>query len=204
MEYWYLWVIFAVLCIATVVVIRFASKALQLHNDDKNTILNNLKRLKELKDKYSDLTPELAQNAEPLELLEGVTAVMQAEVEKSENPRALFNSLSDPQKIVYTLNYFVEDVRESLSFFYKNNGEPLVSVAHHALDEIGLNELSCLASMQFSMYDENNEDVSIEIEKMKESDLKFKGIYNEQELLKKVKDYIINNVGSFNLSQNNC
>lgn len=198
MEYWYLWVIFILLVIVTVIVLKKASAALSLHNNDRQALIKELERLKELKDKYSDLTDEKINAAEPSELLQGVTAVLQARVEKSENPNAVFNSFNEPQKNIYTLNYFIEDVRESLSFFFKNNGEPLISVAHKALFDAGCEELSALCKAEFSMYDENNEEVSLSEEKLRETDVLFRDVYSEEELLKKIKAYIKENAGSFN------
>lgn len=198
MEYWYLWVIFAVLVVVTVIVLKKASASLSLHNSDRQAVLKELERLKALKDKYSDLTDEKIDAAEPSELLQGVTAVLQAKVEKSENPNAVFNSFNGAQKNIYTLNYFIEDVRESLSFFFKNNGEPLISVADIALFEAGCEELSELCKVEFSMYDENNEEVSLSEEKLRETDQLFREAYSEEELLKKIKAYIKENAGEFN------
>lgn len=198
MEYWYLWVIFAVLVVVTVIVLKKVSASLSSQNSDRQALIKELQRLKELKDKYSDLTDEKIDSAEPSELLQGVTAVLQAKVEKSENPNAVFNSFNEAQKNIYTLNYFIEDVRESLSFFFKNNGEPLISVAHKALFEAGCEELSELCKAEFSMYDENNEEVSLSEEKLRETDNLFNVIYSEEELLKKIKAYIKENAGSFN------
>ncbi len=198
MEYWYLWVAFALLVVVTVIVLKKASASLSLHNNDRQALIKELQRLKELKDKFSDLTDEKIDSAEPSELLQGVTAVLQAKVEKSENPNAVFNSFNEAQKNVYTLNYFIEDVRESLSFFFKNNGEPLISVAHGALLEAGCEELSELCKAEFSMYDENNEEVSLSEEKLRETDTLFNEAYSEEKLLKKIKAYIKENADSFN------
>lgn len=198
MEYWYLWVIFAVLVVVTVIVLKKASASLSLHNNDRQAVIKELERLKTLKDKYSDLTDEKIDAAEPSELLQGVTAVLQAKVEKSEDPNAVFNAFNEVQKNIYTLNYFIEDVREGLSFFFKNNGEPLISVAHKALFEAGCEELSELCKAEFSMHDENNEEVSLSEEKLRETDRLFSEAYSEEELLEKIKAYIKENAGSFN------
>lgn len=198
MEYWYLWLVFIALCIVTVMVLKKASEALSLHNSDRQAVLKELERLRALKDKYSVLTEEKIDSADALELLEGVTAVLQARVEKSENPTAVFNSFNDGQKNIYTLNYFVEDVRESLSFFFKNNGEPLISVAGKALNEIGCEELSELCRAEFSMFDEENEEVSLSEDGLIKTDRRFKEVYSEAETLEKIRAYIKKNAGSFN------
>lgn len=197
MQYWYLWLIFAALVVAFVVVLRFASKALQSHNDEKNAIVNDLVRLKKLKEEYSYLTAEKANSSQAKELLEGVCAVMQAVIEKSDNPNSEFLGFNEAQRNCYTLNYFMEDVALSLSFFYKNNGEPLSGTAHKALEAVGLTELSSITYEMYSMFDENNEGVSLEKQKTDELDSKFKTIYDENVFCETVKKYITENVSEF-------
>ena len=82
MEYWYLWLIFAALVIITAVVIVFAGKAVSARNEQTKEIMAQLDRLKALKDKYTDLTVEKVENADPEELLEGVCTVLQVKIDK--------------------------------------------------------------------------------------------------------------------------
>lgn len=197
MESSVLWIILIVLCIVTAVVMRFASKALSQHNNDRQAIIAELEKLKKLKDKYKNLSAELVDEAEPQELLEGVTAVMQAQVEKSEDVSELFGSFSASQKYAYTLNYFVEDVRTSLSFFFKNNGEPLTVLIVPALEEVGADDILPMVKAEYEMYDDNNEEVSVSVDKMQDIDEKFKSVYDENTLLCSVKQYIEKNTDKF-------
>ena len=107
MEYWYLWLILAGLVIITAVVIVFAGRSVSAHNEQTKEIMARLERLKEMKDKYKDLTPEKVENAEAEELFEGVNAVLQAKIEKADDGDKAFSEFNDEQKIIYTLNCFI-------------------------------------------------------------------------------------------------
>ena len=72
MEYWYLWVLFAVLCLVTVFVLYKASGALQQHNNDKKQLLEEIDRLKALKDKFQHASKEEIEACESREVLDGV------------------------------------------------------------------------------------------------------------------------------------
>lgn len=196
-EYWYLWLILAVLIIVTVIVIVFAGRALSSHNEETKKMLAEIDRLKALKDKYKVLTPEIVESADSKQLLEGMTAVLQARIEKAENPEAEFSEFNNSQKYLYTLNYFVEDVNESLSFFFKNNGEELTELIIPALESVGVSEITDCVKTEYSMYDENNEDVSLDYALIEKTDRQFAKFYSEKELLESIKKYVKSNIDSF-------
>ena len=163
MEYWYLWLLLIVLCVITVFVLSKASAAAKKHNNERDALLREYDRKKALKDEFSFLTREKAESSDPETLFEGVSAVLQAKTEKAEDPEKVFGKFTETQKYIYTLYYFLEDTESgSLSFFFKNNGEPLTSLASKALCAVGENELSLIVEKEFSMYDENNEEVSVD------------------------------------------
>ena len=115
MEYWYLWVAFAVLCVITVLVLRKASKAMRLHNDGQKKIYEEIERLKVLKEKYKNADAEVIEAAEPRELLGGAYAVLQSALERDENPDALFvNDLT----WLWVTNIGVSEQRASIAFLY--------------------------------------------------------------------------------------
>lgn len=196
-EYWYLWPVLAVLIIVTAVVIVFAGRALSSHNEETKKLLAEIDRLKALKDKYKNLTPELIDNSDSKQLLEGITAVLQARIEKAENAEAEFERFNRSQKYLYTLNYFVEDVKEGLSFFFKNNGSELTELIVSALENVGADKIVDLVKSECSMYDENNEDVSIDYALIEEKDRLFSEAYSENELLESIKIYVKSNVEEF-------
>lgn len=142
MQYWYLWLIFIALCVLTVFVLRKASAALGANNAERERMTAELKRLKELKETFQHASAETVAQAEPMELLEGVNAVLQAKVEKAEDAEKCFETFSKPQQYMYTLLYYLEDSEETPAFFLRHNGEPLLSLAAPTLEAIGEAELS--------------------------------------------------------------
>ena len=184
MEYWYLWLLLIVLCVITVFVLSKASAAAKKHNNERDALLREYDRKKALKEEFSFLTREKAESSDPETLFEGVSAVLQAKTEKAEDPEKVFGKFTETQKYIYTLYYFLEDTEsDSLSFFFRNNGEPLTSLASKALCAVGENELSLIVEKEFSMYDENNEEVSVDKDEIENLDGEFKAKLQKQQVL---------------------
>lgn len=194
MEYWYLWLIFIVLCVVTALVFKKASGALQQHNSDQKRMFDEIERLKILKAKYQNADVSTAENADADELLWGVCAVLQAKVERAENPNTCFNDFSAPQKTVYTLQFFLEDCKTCLSAFFKANGEPLTGALPLALSEISEEALYALSEKMYAMFDENNEDVSLDKATLDALDAEFRTVFDRDTVLKNSKKYIVANL----------
>lgn len=190
MEYWYLWVIFAVLCIATVLVLHKASRALQSHNAEKERFLKEIERMKALKEEFRNADAEQVQNTVPARLLEGINAVLQYKIERAEDPEACFAAMNTAQQHVYTLYYFLEDAEQGISFFFKNNGEPLLHLAGEALSAIGAEDLVPTVAAVYDMFDESNETVSLDAAKLAEYDAQFAESCMRAEVLEQMKAYI--------------
>ncbi|MGN0520055.1 MAG: hypothetical protein ACI4LB_04885 [Candidatus Fimenecus sp.] len=190
MEYWYLWLIFIVLCVVTAFVLKKASAALQQHNSDTKQMYDEIERLKALKDKYKNADAKLIAEAPADELLEGMCAVLQAKIERAENANDCFCVFCAPQKAVYTLQFFLEDCTENLSAFFKINGEPLTGALSAALAEIGETALSALATELYAMYDEKNEDVSLDAAEIARIDSEFSEKFDRERVLQQTKVYI--------------
>lgn len=193
-----MWVIFAVLCVVTVFVLIKASSAGKQHKLESEREMNELKRLRELKNKFTSFDKATAESTDARSLLDGACVVMQVKIEKSENAENEFSKFSQPQKYVYTLNYILEDSEaQSLSFFFKNNGEPLISLAANALLAIGETELSDICRDEFAMLDENNEEVSLDANKLENLDSQFSTKSDFDKILSEIKAYIIDNIADF-------
>lgn len=194
MEYWYLWLLLIVLCVITVFVLSKASAAAKKHNNERDALLREYDRKKDLKDEFSFLTREKAESSDPETLLEGVSAVLQA---KQKRPKTLKRYSANLQRCKIHLHsiLFLEDTEsDSLSFFFRNNGEPLTSLASKALCAVGENELSLIVEKEFSMYDENNEEVSVDKDEIENLDGEFKAKLQKQQVLNSIKTYIIKNI----------
>ena len=190
MEYWYLWLIFAVLCVVAAFVLKKASAALQQHNSDTKQMYAEIERLKSLKEKYKNADEQQITAAPAEEVLAGMCAVLQAKIERAENANACFDAFSVPQKVVYTLQFFLEDCEESLSAFFKINGEPLTGALSAALSEIGETALSALANEMYAMYDENNEETSLNPTEVFRLDGAFSEVFARDSVLEHTKAYI--------------
>ncbi len=193
-EFWYMWLVLAVLLVVLVIVIRKASKAAKKRNEIMKKQRENMERFKFVTEKYKELDKELAENADAKELAEGVAMVLQYRLEKSGNPDAEYANAEQWKREVYALYFFDEDCQTSLSFFFKNNGEPLPSVAVKGLKSIGADKIYSTVAQMYSMYDDKNESVSLDKAKVEELDKKFSDIYDREAYFELVRKYIIDNL----------
>lgn len=197
MEYWYLWLIFAALVIITAVVIVFAGKAVSARNEQTKEIMAQLDRLKALKDKYTDLTVEKVENAEPEELFEGLNAVLQAEIEKADDGDTAFSEFNNEQKIIYVLNCFINEIPDGLSIFFDEYTNQITSLIVPALTTVGAENILPFVRTEFEMYDDSNENVSFDKELKAKADSDFAEVYSKNELLIKIKSFVKNNIDKF-------
>jgi len=194
-DFWYMWVVLLVLIIVTVFVCIKASKAVKRKNEIMAKQHEQLKRYSELVEKYESLTPEKAENADSTELAEGVMCVLQKQIEKSENPDAEYENAEKWRREVYALFYFDEDVNaDSLSFFFRHNGEPLPKEAVNGIESIGYDKIQSVVGQMYAMCDDKNENVSFDKNRIAELDEKFRNLYNGDEFFEKIKLYIVNSI----------
>lgn len=194
-QFWYMWLVLLVLIIVTVFVSIKASKAVKRKNEIMEKQHEKLKRYSDLVEKYEFLTAEKAESADAKELAEGVMCVLQKQIEKSENPDAEYENAEKWRRETYALFYFDEDVTaESLSFFFRHNGEPLPEEAVNGIASIGFDKIKSVVGQMYAMCDDKNENVSFDKNRIAELDEKFRNIYNSEEFFEKVKLYILNAV----------
>lgn len=189
---WYYWVI---LLIAIIIAIFAWSKALKSGKARREKMKKEAaiwKRDYELREKFTILTEEKLNSTEETELLHGVAMNIQAELEKANDMTESFNSLPNEKKFVYALEYFDEDAKKNLSVFFKNNGEPLISMVPDALNAIGAGKYIEHYGTLLPMYDPDSE-VSIDYSIIGKVDEEFASIYNSDELLRLAAKYILKN-----------
>lgn len=189
MEFWYLWVVFAVLCVATVFVILKASKALRGHNEETKRTYAQIERLTALKADFRGASAEKVRGEDAAHVLDGAFAVLQAKLENDADPDRCFAEMNEPQQNIYTLYWLVQDVQTSLSFFFKNNGEPLRAFCPRALHAVGANTLGKAAEGMYAMFDETNEEASLEPAKLDTLDAAFAKALDRSALLVRVQSY---------------
>ena len=189
---WYYWVI---LLIAIIIAIFAWAKALKAGKARRERLKKEAaiwKRDYELREKFTVLTEEKLNSTEETELLHGVCMNIQVEPEKATDMTESFNSLPNEKKFVYALEYFDEDAKKSLSAFFKNNGEPLISIVPDALNTIGAGKYVEHYATLLPMYDPDSE-VSIDYSVIGKVDEEFKSFYNSDELLRLAGKYILKN-----------
>ena len=150
------------------------------------------KRDYDLRQKYSVLTLEKLKETEDTELLHAVAMNIQGFLENEIDMIEAFSTLSKEKQVVYALEYFDEDAKNSLSTFFKNNGAPLVPIIPEALEAVGATKYIEIVNSILPMYDPDS-DVSIDYTVISAADEKFKEIYDSDEFCRIVADYIKKN-----------
>ena len=189
---WYYWVI---LLVAIIIAIFAWSKALKSGKERRERLKKEAaiwKRDYELREKFTILTEEKLNSTEETELLHGVAMNIQVKLEKANDMTESFNALPQEKKFVYALEYFDEDAKKNLSVFFKNNGEPLISMVPDALNGIGAGKYVEHYATLLPMYDPDSE-VSIDYSVIGKVDEEFASIYNSDELLRLTAKYILKN-----------
>lgn len=197
MEYWYLWLIFAGLVAVTAVVVVLAGKSVSSHNEQTREFMFRLERLKEMKDKYKDLTVEKVKNAEPEELFEGLNAVLQAKIEKADDGDTAFSEFNNEQKIIYALNCFINEIPDGLSMFFSEYTSQITDLIIPALTAIDAKEILPLVKAEFEMYDDSNESVSFDKNLKANIDSDFADVFSKEKLLIEIKNFVKDNIDKF-------
>ena len=189
---WYYWVI---LLVAIIIAIFAWAKALKAGKSRRERLKKEAaiwKRDYDLREKFTILTEEKLNSTEETELLHGVAMNIQVMLEKATDMTESFNTLPNEKKFIYALEYFDEDAKKSLSAFFKNNGEPLISIVPDALNAIGAGKYVESYGTLLPMYDPDSE-VSIDYGVIGKVDEEFSSLYNSDELLRLSAKYILKN-----------
>ena len=189
---WYLWLI---LVVAIVLAIFAWTKALKSSRERRERLKREgaiWKRDYDLRQNFSVLTEEKLKETADTELLHGVAMNIQVFLENATNMNEAFENLPKEKKYIYTLEYFDEDAKNSLSSFFKNNGAPLVPLLPDALTAVGAHKYIETVFPVVQMYDPDS-DVSVDYTAIAKADELFKEKYDSDELLRLAAQYIKNN-----------
>lgn len=196
-EYWYLWALIIILIPVTVYVCYRASKAAKQNKEEREKIIAKLDDMKALKDEFGSLSAEQIKQADETRLLEGVALNTELKLQKCENANEDFDNLSLGEKNAYVLSCILEDSVDGVSSFFKKNTPPISPLAPSALKEAEMDGLAEIFAEAYEMYDENNESVSLDYDRLKELDEKFKSLFNADEYKKTAARYIKRNAADF-------
>ena len=197
-HFWYLYLILFILIILTAFVCKKAFGAASRHSKEFNANLAKLKREKELRDAYSELTEEIIASAPADTLFEGTALCMEAKCQKSEDTSAFYLSLSDYQKLIYAYFYLAGDAKkDKLSAFFAQSTKPLTSDALAAAEKILSAQAYEIIKEMHDRYDDDNENASVIPEEIAELDEKFKELTDDINLFAAGGEFIKKNPKEF-------
>lgn len=197
-HFWYLYLILFILIILTAFVCKKAFGAASRHSKEFNANLAKLKRDKELRDAYSELTEEIIASAPADTLFEGTALCMEAKCQKSEDTSAFYLSLSDYQKLIYAYFYLAGDAKkDKLSAFFAQSTKPLTSDALAAAEKMLSAQAYAIVKDMHDRYDDDNENASVIPEEIAELDEKFKELTDDINLFAAGGEFIKKNPKEF-------
>ena len=197
-HFWYLYLILFILIILTAFVSKKAFGAASRHSKEFNANLAKLKRDKELRDAYSELTEEIIASAPADTLFEGTALCMEAKCQKSEDTSAFYLSLSDYQKLIYAYFYLAGDAKkDKLSAFFAQSTKPLTSDALAAAEKMLSAQAYAIVKDMHDRYDDDNENASVIPEEIAELDEKFKELTDDINLFAAGGEFIKKNPKEF-------
>ncbi|MBR3802294.1 MAG: hypothetical protein IKK37_02455 [Clostridia bacterium] len=197
-HFWYLYLLLIFLIILTAFVCKKAFGAASRHSKEFNANLAKLKREKELRDAYSELTEEVIASAPSDTLFEGTALCMEAKCQKSEDTSAFYISLSQAQRLIYAYFYLAGDAKENkLSAFFAQSTKPLTSDALAATEKMLSTEAYEIVKEMYDRYDTDNEYASVIPEEIAELDEKFKELTDDINLFAAGGEFIKKNPKEF-------
>lgn len=189
-EYWYLWLLLVVLAVAAFFVWGKAAAAVRKHGEKRAEIEEKLRYEARLRKEYAVLTPQKIAEAPQDTLLDGVVCRLQQRLEKQPDMTKAFQACSMQEREMYALYYVCEDGAQKLSRFFRINGEPLLALAPQALLHVDAQEEARIAAEEYEMFDEGNEAVSLDRERLDQLDLAFKNVFCAARIKSLAADYI--------------
>lgn len=180
-EYWYLAVIFVVVCIIAAVIFYFAGRSYSAYRASYKNQEAEIKRLIALKERFVPLSEKAILESDNAETLEGTALSYQLYLQKQEDMEKEFALLSEAKRYIYILDVFVQD--KSVADFFRENGDILRMEITKALSFIGMTEFAESIEKIRRMFDVDDENTSFneaEIEKLQ-------AYIDENDILTKVK-----------------
>ena len=190
-------IILFVLIVGTVFLWKKALSASKKHYQERDRIMNDMKKMNELKKEYGILTEEKLNGVPDEKLFEAAVANITLKTEEKDMLEA-FKKLTNPQKLIYTAWYIDEDSKgRKISDFFRINGEPLLSLASVSFEAFNEMNLARIAAKAYSAFDEDNYDVSSDKENVDEIDSEFENEYKKIDIKKLAAEYIRKNFEYF-------
>lgn len=168
--------------------------------EEKEKIIAELEKEKALRNEFRTVNEDtFSPEKDDYRLIVGMCANVQMSIEKAEDINAAFAELSQAKRNIYCLGYVFEDSQKGLSNFFRSNGEPLLSTAKNAVDELLDGAFAKIFNSEFIMLDENDETTSVNEEKLAELDGEFERLMatDGEKIYSLAADYIRSAKGEF-------
>ena len=199
-QHWYVGVILAVLVVLLIFAWYEAIMASKKHNEEREKIIADLEREKKLRNEFRHIDETIfTEGKDDYRLVIGICAFVQMKIEKAADMNSAFAELSQVKKNAYCLGYVFEDSRVKLSEFFRSNGEPLLSCAKTAVDEIIGGEFAEIFDKMSVMLDDNDETTSVDEDKINQWNGEFSALMEEKsgEIYSEAAAYIRENKDEF-------
>ena len=196
-KYWYLWALIIVLIPITAFVCYKAAVATKKAREEREKFIDEIDRAKSLKDEFQAISAEDLQNAEDDRVLAGETILIDLFLNKQTDANKAFSLLPKEKQYAYVLNCILEDSGGSVAEFYRKNTPPVSPLAVDALKAAGLSDIADIFAEVYPMFDENDDETSVDYEKIEELDKKFSELFDEQKYKTAASLYIKSNATVF-------
>ena len=189
-KYWYLWALLIILVPITGFVCYKAAEATKKAREEREKTIEQLNEAKSLKDEFSGISKEALEKADNLRTVSGIALLVDLKLRKEIRPKEAFENLPAEWQNAYVLNCILEDCDGKVSTFFRKNTAPVSTLAEKALKAAGLKELADLFSSVCPMFDDENEEVSIDSEKIKAADESFGSLFDKDKYIDMAAGYI--------------
>lgn len=198
-QHWYAGAALILLVVLTVFVWIRAMISGRKRNEERERIIAEIEKEKALRKEFKTIDENTFSNVDDYRLIIGMCAHIQQKIEDETDMNAAFSALSEPEKYAYVLGYVFEDSKNSLSEFFRANGEPLLSVSLEAVRNIIGGDFSDVFEKEFIMLDENDETTSVDNNELEVLDGKFASLIEADgaDVYAKVASYIRTNKNIF-------
>lgn len=196
-KYWYLWALVIILVPVTAYVCYRAALAARQAREAREKTIEQLNEAKSLKDEFSGISHEALEKADNGRTLAGMALLVDLKLRKEIKPKDAFERLPEQWQNAYVLNCILEDCEGTVSSFFKRNTPPVSTLAQRALAAAGFDELAEIFGLIYPMFDDDNEDVSVDSEKIKAADEKFGRLFEKNSYISAAAGYIKANADAF-------
>ena len=158
-EHWYYLIVLVALCVIAAFVFKKARKAYKGYYSRYRAEESRMKRLSDLKTRFSGIDEESLRAENDEDVLEGVALIYQLALQKEDNMEKAFAQYNVEKQYAYALDIFCQS--EKPSAFFRENGRELTEIIVPAFEYIGLKEDSEQIERLRLMFDEKDESTSI-------------------------------------------